>query len=785
MKKIKLTRTVSLILGLIFCVMFILSVIDTKDTVKNTNFSQDNIKRHIEKFTENGPRSLFHTEANDKALEHIANELESYGVKEGDTTDFPAYQIQEYVAEDSELEHQNFYLKNLIVHIPANSQTPSGKAIMFMGHFDSVPMGNGATDDSVACATMLEAVRYYQEKKAQGFTLSNDLVFCFVNGEEFDLFGSRAFMEEFKGFDNITERIRFGVNLESRGTDGTLIMFETAKNNYNTVKLFSEINKSIFTCSIATMVYDTMPNSTDFSSFKESYQGLNMANIGGGEDYHTQNDKAENVGEVYLSQQAQIVEAIIEKLSDYDLEKLYNSNESAVFFSYLNLTTAVYNHTTVIILAAIAIALIVLNILLCVFYRKEKNLKSTAKAFLAIISALILSAGLTFGFYYLFQLIAALFGTIDIHTLGTITYSNIPIVMGIGLTVLGIIVLTNHFSCKWLKIERRDLIRAFSYLHAVLGITLSFLLPDASYLFIMSGIMFMINELLITAIRKSDFSEYHGELLCTALYLPISIPVVFLATTALGMTMAYVYGLVFALIIFAFGVCITPLCERFSVRSLVRALRKKDSKVSPVEGALHLILLAMVILLAVTLVKPNASVNLQGKQNIAKLPYDDALVYIHKSSGENEYRIQDLNAYSALKKYCPDMKYNSEFDYYYRSWGVPEKTDLTVLSSAEGKTLTIEKNTPDSLVYLEFIDFEGEGFTVDDGITKRDYRFDEMETPVFTLHSEATVTFSGDSTKVSLTEVLRDYAPLIPEEFENDNEMLHFNLWLNEEFTLK
>ena len=64
MKKIKLTRTVSLILGLIFCVMFILSVIDTKDTVKNTNFSQDNIKRHIEKFTENGPRSIFHTEAN-------------------------------------------------------------------------------------------------------------------------------------------------------------------------------------------------------------------------------------------------------------------------------------------------------------------------------------------------------------------------------------------------------------------------------------------------------------------------------------------------------------------------------------------------------------------------------------------------------------------------------------------------------------------------------------------------------------------------------------------------
>ena len=116
-----------------------------------------------------------------------------------------------------------------------------------------------------------------------------------VNGEEYGLYGSDAFMNEFKGYNNVVDRIKFGTNLESRGSAGTLIMFETAKNNYNTVKLFSEINKNIFTCSIATMVYDMMPNSTDFTNFKEVYQGINMANILGGENYHTQNDNFENI----------------------------------------------------------------------------------------------------------------------------------------------------------------------------------------------------------------------------------------------------------------------------------------------------------------------------------------------------------------------------------------------------------------------------------------------------------------------------------------------------------
>lgn len=561
MKK-KHVQLINVLLALILVFVFIASVIDTAETKKTTNFDQENMMTHIEKLSENGPRSII-DKANLKAVEYIVSHVESLGFVNGDTTKNPAYLIQDYVASDDTGRYQNFYLQNVIVHIPANAPDATGDAVMFMGHFDSVPMGQGSSDDGVACATMLEAIRYYTEKMANGYTLKNDLLFAFVNGEEYNLFGSKALLAEFEGFDNVVDRIRFCTNLESRGTSGTLIMFETAKNNYNTVKLFSEVNKSLFTCSIATLVYDNMPNGTDFTTFKDVCQGLNMANITGGEDYHTQNDSPENVGMTYLSQQAQIVDALIEKLADYDLDLLYDAEESAIFFSYLNITTVVYNHTVAVVLAIFAIILVVLNITLSVL-RKEKNLRKTLLGIVTVIIGLALTAGVCFVFYYLFQYIAVLFGVIDLHMVGTITYSNTAIVVGIGLVALAVTAFTSFLACKLFKIEGKDIKRAFAYIHAFLGIVISFVLADASYLFIFSGIMLMINEFLVMC-TSGDFERFHGDVLATALYFPIVIPVIFLATSALGLTMAYVYGVVFALSIFNLGVDILPLCKHISI----------------------------------------------------------------------------------------------------------------------------------------------------------------------------------------------------------------------------
>lgn len=773
----KFQKIITAVLAILLCFVFVVAVIDTKETSHFTRFSQIEIKKHIEKLTENGPRSIANKEANDAALNYITATLDSYGVEADNTTEKPAYIVQDYVATDTE--YQNWYLKNIIVHIPATTNR-TGDAIMFMAHTDSVPMGDGASDDGVACSVMLEAVRYYLSEIKNGYTLENDLVFCFVNGEEYGLYGSNAFMNEFKGFDNVVDRIKFGTNLESRGTEGTLIMFETAKNNYNTVKLFSELNKNIFTCSIATMVYDMMPNYTDFTNFKEAYQGINMANILGGENYHTQNDSYENAGDSYISQQAQIVDALIDKLSSYELEQLYQADESAIFFSYLNITTVVYNHTAVIVFAVIAILLLIANIVLSRLYRKERNLKKTSIAIGSIVLGLAVTAGFTYLCYFIFQYVAVLFGVIDIHMVGTITYSNTAIIIGMGIVALALTSLVSYLACKWFKISYRDLTRGFAYIHSFLGIVLSFALPDASYLFIFSGIAFMINELLVTVIKKTDFASYHGDLLVTALYFPIIIPIVFLATSALGLKMTYVYGLVFALGIFNIGTAIAPICKYLSIGRAISKMRGKEISSTPVAGSLHILAIGLIIFLCVSVIKPNASVNLQGKQNIAKLPYDDALVYVLDEKGDFEYRVYDLNAYGALKKYCPDMEY---YEPYYVGEGDEKEINLSIKSTHQGNIITVNKTAKNSLVYLDFSNINAESFTIDDGATQNTYIFED-DTYTIKIHTNCTVTLNRGSADVEYKEVIRDYTPLIPKEYANDSEKLHFNLWLTKSIAL-
>ncbi len=772
----KFKNIIKMAFSIILILSLVLSFVDTVEFPTTSDFNQNNITAHIEKICEYGPHSIADKEENRLVMEYIISELEKLGVINSDTADDPAYLVQDYVS--TSYDEQNWYLKNVIVHIPANAETVTNEAVMVMAHYDSVPMGQGAADDALACSTMLEAIRYYLDRMRNGYTIKNDLVFCFVNGEEYGLYGSEAFMNEFDGFNNLVERINFAINLEARGTSGTQIMFETADDNYNTVKLFCEVNKNLFTCSVATMIYGMMPNGTDFSNLKPYYQGVNMANIGGGENYHTQNDNPTNVGESYATQQAQIVNGLIDKLANYDLNKLYEADESAIFFSYLNIGDVVYDFNVAVVLAIIGILLIAANIVLS-FVHKKKNLVKTAKAMLSIIIGLVLTAGVTFGCYYLFQLIAAVTGNIDIHSIGTISFSNIPIIIGIGVLALGISVLTTHFSCKLFKIEARDVTRAFAYIHMVLGVALSFAIPDASYLFIFSGILLMINELFITL--KSEVADFHGELLATALYLPLIVPIIVLATSALGLSMAYVFGLLFALAIYGVGSCITPVCGYFSVNALLN--KNKEKPVSVVWGALHIIAAAVVVFLCVSLAQPDPNVNLQGKQGISKLKYDDALVYSLSDNGEYGYYVYDLNAYNALKKYAPEMEYSEDYQCYI---GEGEALDIeaSLLCYTEGDVITIKKNEGNSTIYLNIFNATADSLTIDDGITSETYEIPEYGYFDITIHSDCTVTLNGGGADVSLMESIIDYPAVIPEAYADDSNALHFNLWLTAEYSI-
>ena len=167
----KTQKITTSILSLVLCVLFAVSILDTCEFRKQTDFDQDKMMEHVENIAGNGTHSIFHPEANRAGIDYIVSVLDAYGLVGWDTVEEPAYYVQDFVEEgvvvkkDGVIHYQDFELSNVIVHIPANAENKSGEAIMFMGHTDSVPMGPGASDDTVACATMLEAIRYYLEQR--------------------------------------------------------------------------------------------------------------------------------------------------------------------------------------------------------------------------------------------------------------------------------------------------------------------------------------------------------------------------------------------------------------------------------------------------------------------------------------------------------------------------------------------------------------------------------------------------------------------------------------------
>ncbi len=768
----KTRKILCIAFSLLLCLSFVLSFVDTNELPTTSDFNHDNIYSHIDKICEVGPHSILNKDENKQVQEYIISQLEGLGIVNSNTTDSPAYLVQGYYT--ASRRYQSFYLENVIVHIPANAPEKTNQAVMTMAHFDSVATGQGAADDAMACSTMLEAIRYYLDRMNNGYTIANDLVFCFVNGEEYGLFGSEAFMNKFTGFDNLTKRINFAINLESRGTSGTQIMFETAENNYNTVKLFGEVNNNVYTCSIATMIYNEMPNGTDFSNYKEFYQGVNMANIGEGENYHTQNDNPGNIRESCLTQQAQIVNNLLDKLGSYDLDLLYEAEENAIFFSYLNIGDVVYNHAFSVVLAVIGILLLAANIVLS-FVNKKKNLVKSLKAVLTIIIGLALTAGVTYGCYYLFQLIAAVSGNIDFHLIGDISFSNTAISIGIAVLALGITTLAAHFGCRLFKIQPGDIRRVFSYIHIFLGIVLTFVLPDASYLFIFSGLMLMINEIVITV--KPDVEKYHFELLAEALYMPVVIPIIAIATAALGLEMAYLFGLLFALTIFGISSCIAPVCGYFSANAIVR--KDKSKPVAGWVGALHIIGASLAIFLCVSLSPYSVHSDLGGGFSLMD---DDALIYSTDGESHYNYCVYDLSAYKALKKYCPEMEF-VEYEYGYLAETERLGLDISSLITSEGKKIDIKRAHEDSKISLTFMDATAKSFTIDNGTIAQTVEIPESGYAHILIHSDCTVTVNGGTANAFIAEYIVDYPPLIPENY-NPAEKLHFNLWINKSFEL-
>jgi len=171
---------------------------------------------------------------------------------------------------------------NLVGVMPGRDR--NAPAVLLMAHYDTSWNSPGAADDSAGVAAILEAVRVLQ---AEG-PFERDLVVLLTDAEELNLDGARAFFSEHP----LRDRIGLVINLEARGGGGRAMMFETGPGNAETVALFAraagQVEGGVTGNALATLVYENMPNGTDYTIPKaRGIAGLNIAFIGRPDQYHS------------------------------------------------------------------------------------------------------------------------------------------------------------------------------------------------------------------------------------------------------------------------------------------------------------------------------------------------------------------------------------------------------------------------------------------------------------------------------------------------------------------
>ena len=238
-------------------------------------FSAGRAFRHVQNIAQQ-PHAMG-TAAHRAVRNYLLQELEKLEVQP---------QVQEAtVASDQFGRTAMGYVHNVISVLKGSS---NGKAVLLMAHYDSQPNALGAGDDGAGIAAILEIVRSLKA----GSRLKNDVILLFTDGEEYGLFGAKAFLRH-----PLLSKVGVVINIEGRGNSGPSLTFEVSPENG---WLVEQLQRAPYPVSSSLMyeVYRHLPNDTDFSVLRQAgFSGINSALIDGYVHYHKLTDNPENLNQ--------------------------------------------------------------------------------------------------------------------------------------------------------------------------------------------------------------------------------------------------------------------------------------------------------------------------------------------------------------------------------------------------------------------------------------------------------------------------------------------------------
>jgi len=432
-------------------------------------------------------------------------------------------------------------LKNFIITVRGTNQ--SGKALMIVSHYDGIggpgqrfigypgAIYPGTTDAGIHVAAILEVMRY-----AVINPVENDVIFLITDGEEDGLLGARRYMESLA---NPTEKIGLVANFESAGTSGTLVMFETGAHAAGTIRSFTKVAGTAYSNSLATRLYEIMPNSTDMTVFKKhGLAGLNFACAGHGQHYHTPDDNMENLNKALAQQTLNTVLSMYVYYGNYDFNKI-TGDEALVYFTFYHWGLIILPVWAVYILAGFMTACFAVVMVLKrkdfsrEFFKKNtiRYLKTANATFHSMMAAITVT--------YLISLILNAATGVWLAP----KFSTFGIVFSTMLIAMIIFTAAQYIFCRHFKVTKKDAFVFAALLQFSLTAVLAFVLPEASYLFLIPALINVTALTLENAVKNKT-----AVAIIKNLHLPV-LSAAFAFTTVVTFSILAVY---------AFGTRIAP-----------------------------------------------------------------------------------------------------------------------------------------------------------------------------------------------------------------------------------
>jgi len=418
--------------------------------------------------------------------------------------------------------------------------TDSGKAILVVGHYDTVATSPGASDDGAAVSSMLETLRALRA----GPPLKNDVIFLFTDGEERGLLGAKAFVYKHPS----ARDIGVVLNFEARGNGGPSIMFETNDQNGGIIKEFAEAADYPVANSLTSDLYKLLPNDTDFTVFKEQgLQGLNFAYIAGAAYYHTPLDEVKNIDERSLQHHGAYALSLTRHFGDLSREPVPEGNE--VYFNIPGRVLLFYPYGWAIPIAVLVLVLFI-SVTVLGFKRGFFKLEEAALGLAAFPASVIAIA------------IAV---TIATDVAGSLHEGGVKDAsFGEVFYIIGVAALSTAVACAlnlWFqrRVTVQNLTLAAMFWCLIFMLITSFLLPGGSYLFtwpLLFGLAGLAITFASTDLRYASIARSVAVSCCAIPAIILFVPMIYLLFIGLTLNMSAVVS---AVVAFALALLVQPL----------------------------------------------------------------------------------------------------------------------------------------------------------------------------------------------------------------------------------